>query len=332
MDIRAILSAVAPEGDILPLLLGLIFVAVFLALMAASGLLGPQNRVERRIGGEVTARSASRRPPEKLRLGSSSKASSVARVIEVLHKHAKADKEGRSRVRLRLMQAGYMSPSAFGTYYAIRFLLAVGLPVAFGVLTPFVARHMSFEEVVIVSVILCVLGLGLPTVWIILRVSSRQTAARNGFPDALDMLLVCVEAGLSLDAALNRVATEIGPAHPLLGEQFALVALELRAGQSRELALRNLADRLGIQEAASLVTLLVQTEQLGTSVAQTLRVHAAEIRSKRMLRAEEKANMIPVKLSIPLVLFLLPCLMLVILAPALISIIRVLLPTMEGMR
>jgi tight adherence protein C len=125
------------------------------------------------------------------------------------------------------------------------------------------------------------------------------------------------------------VGKEIGHAYPLLGEQFRLTGLELRAGKTRHEALRNFSDRVGIEEVASLVTLLVQSDALGTSIAQTLRIHADEIRVKRMLRAEEKAHKLPVKLSIPLVTLILPALLIVILSPGVINIMRILLPVLN---
>ena len=143
-----------------------------------------------------------------------------------------------------------------------------------------------------------------------------------GFPDALDLLLICVEAGLGLDAAIARIAQELTGAHRRLGENFALMTIEMRAGSSRRDALRNLADRLGIDEVRALVTLLNQSEELGTSIADALRVYSAEMRTRRMLRAEIKANALSVKLSIPLALFIFPVIMTVILLPVIIRIIR----------
>ena len=136
--------------------------------------------------------------------------------------------------------------------------------------------------------------------------------------------------GISLDAALNRVAKEIGAAHPTLGENYAIVAAELRSGQTREVALRNLAHRVGLEEVLSLVNFLVQSENLGSSIAQSLRVKAQELRTMRMMRAERKANVLPVKLTVPLALCIFPALFIAILTPAVIGVIRVLLPSLNG--
>jgi tight adherence protein C len=144
------------------------------------------------------------------------------------------------------------------------------------------------------------------------------------------MLLVCVESGLGLDGALARVADEIGRAHPLLSEQFGFIGRELRVGRDREVALRSMAERIGIDEVTSLVTLLIQTDKLGTSIGDALRAHAYEMRSTRLLRAEEKAMKLPVKLSIPLIFLILPALLLVILAPASLSIGREMFPALKN--
>ena len=158
----------------------------------------------------------------------------------------------------------------------------------------------------------------------------RQLAVQEGFPDSLDMMVVCVEAGLGLDAAFNRVGTQMAPAYPILAQHFGMVSLELRAGKSREEALRGFSERIGLPEINSFVILMIQSDQLGTSIAQTLRVHSDEMRIKRMLRAEEKAHRLPVMLAIPLVVGILPCMMTVALLPSIIRVMRVLLPALGG--
>ena len=162
--------------------------------------------------------------------------------------------------------------------------------------------------------------LPLPVIFLYLRSKGRQEQARDGFPDALDLIVVCVEAGLSLDQAIERVSKEIGRAHASLGENFRIMSNELRAGRTRQEALRNLGERVGIEEIKSFVTLLIQSEELGTSVADTLRVYVEEMREKRVMRPEEKAQALPAKLSVPLVLFVFPVLLIVILLPVLLRI------------
>lgn len=310
-----------------------VFGAVFLGVIGAS-LVFAKGRAQRRLEEQTTSRQLEERKQKtegSLSVRYGIKSSPVSRIIRPLQKYIEPkDATRRSTVRRQLIQAGYMSPSAVTKYYGIRLLLAIGLPLAFITIAPIVSRGLTVQTVLIIGMASGLVGLYLPRVWVSQRIQKRQVLAREGFPDSLDMLLVCVEAGLGLNAALQRVGEEIARAHPLLATQFKLVGLELQAGKSREMALRNLSERIGIDEVKSLVTLLIQSEQLGTSVGQALRVHAADMRIKRMLRAEEKAHMLPVKMAFPLIGFILPCLIIVILSPAIIRIIRVLLPTMRG--
>ena len=170
----------------------------------------------------------------------------------------------------------------------------------------------------------------MPNYWLTKKVQSRQRKIGEGFPDALDMLVVCTEAGLGLDASFQRVGSQITKAHPELAEQFAWVSLEMRAGKSRQDALRHMAKRVGLQEIQSFVTLLIQSDSLGASISRTLRVNADEMRNKRIMKAEEKAHALPVKLSVPLVMFILPSMITVVLLPGIIAIVRDLLPALGG--
>jgi len=177
-------------------------------------------------------------------------------------------------------------------------------------------------------------GVSAVLVWIIpnrlraWRVSRRRDALRRGFPDALDMMVVCVEAGLGLDAALNRVAVEIAQAHPPISVELVQVGRELRAGRERGTVLRNFAHRTGLPEIVSFATLLIQSESLGTGIARSLRVQADEMRASRMLQAEEQAHTLPVKLTIPLVFCILPAMIAVVLLPSAIAIMRDILPNL----
>jgi tight adherence protein C len=175
-----------------------------------------------------------------------------------------------------------------------------------------------------------ILGMYAPVVYVRFKAGSRQQELINGFPDALDLMLVCVEAGLGLEAAFSRVGMEITRSHPLLAEQLGAVVLELRAGRTREDALRRMADRAGVDEIRAFATLLIQSTKLGSSIGQTLRIYAAEMREKRRMRAEEKAHRLPVLLSIPLVACMLPVMIGVLMLPAVIRTVRVLLPALAG--
>jgi tight adherence protein C len=174
---------------------------------------------------------------------------------------------------------------------------------------------------------LAAVGWTVPPFYMRYRINRRQKDIVRALPDALDMLVVCVEAGLALNQALLRVSEEIVNVSPLMGEQLALVNLEIRAGTAREEALRNLGDRTGVPDIRSLVAMLIQTDRFGTSIATALRVHADTLRSKRRQRAEEAAAKTTIKLIFPLVFFVFPAMFVVILGPALIQIVR----TLQGM-
>src|SRR3546814_2211487 len=162
-----------------------------------------------------------------------------------------------------LLQAGFMGPHVVLIYYAVRFFLPLCRPVGFLLLAPLFGASLANQKVIFAALALCLAGLYLPSLWLSRRIANRQRAIAEGFPDALDMMVVCVEAGLGLDAAFNRVGAEMTRSHPALATQLALVSLELRAGKSRADALRNLADRIGLDEVSSFFTLMVQSDKHG---------------------------------------------------------------------
>jgi tight adherence protein C len=225
-------------------------------------------------------------------------------------------------MRLRLIQAGYPGPAAVPLYLGTRVLLPAALGVGSLLLLPVLG--FSAIRVIIGVVYFTLLGYVLPALVVTMRVRRRQKEMQRAMPDALDMLVVSVEAGLGLNQALVRVAEEIHRLSPVLSEQLTLVNLEIRAGTAREEALRNLADRTGMADIASLTAMLIQTDRFGTSVAQALRIHADTMRTKRRQRAEEAAAKTTIKLIFPLVFCIFPALFVVILGPALIQIIQAL--------
>jgi tight adherence protein C len=250
-------------------------------------------------------------------------------IIKPLEKYfVDQEENSQSSLRMRLMQAGFIGPNVVRNYFLIRTFLAIGIPTAFLFLVPSIGGEMSVRKIMILTAGLALAGLYLPGILISSRVDKRQRAIGEAFPDALDMMVVCVEAGLGLDAAFTRVGTQIAPAHPLLATELGMVALELRAGKSRADALRNFAKRVGLREVTSFVTLLLQSDALGTSVGQTLRIHSEEMRSHRMLRAEEMAHKLPVKLTIPLVLCILPVMFAAVMLPGMLTIARVIIPSL----
>ena len=184
---------------------------------------------------------------------------------------------------------------------------------------------MTYQMTILSGVLCALFGFYLPDIWLRQKTDKRKEKVLNALPDALDLLVVCVEAGMGLDSAIYRVAQETKLNHPELSDEFQLINLELRAGKQRKDALKNLALRTNLEEINSLVTLLIQTDQFGTSLADALRVYADSFRTQRYQRAEEKAAKLPVTLLFPLVVFIFPALFVVLLGPAAISIYNALL-------
>jgi tight adherence protein C len=232
-------------------------------------------------------------------------------------------------LRQRLIAAGYAAPYAPRLYTLIRLVLVIALPVLALSFFWLTGASPSMVKLYFTLVLAAAVGLYVPALFIRAKADRRQQALVNAFPDALDLMLVCVEAGLGLEAAFARVGMEMMTSHPLLAEQFGAVVLELRAGRSHEDALRRMADRAGADDIRAFATLLIQSTKLGSSIAQTLRTYSAEMREKRRLRAEEKAHRIPVLISIPLVTCMLPVMIGVLMLPAVIRVVRAMLPALN---
>lgn len=236
----------------------------------------------------------------------------------------------KSKLRIRFMNAGYRTSSAPVLFFAAKTILTIALPGLLLLYAGTIGTELQPNTFLMLLMILAALGYFLPNAVLARKISQRKREIFESFPDAIDLMTVCVEAGLGLDAALSRVGEEMHLTSPTLAEELHLVNLELRAGSTRERALRNLALRTGVEEVDMLVAMLVQADRFGTSVADSLRVHSDSLRTKRRQRAEEAAAKIPVKLLFPLIFCIFPSMLLVLLGPAFISIYRVLLPTMAG--
>jgi tight adherence protein C len=243
----------------------------------------------------------------------------LARVSRVLPTSTKE----MSRIRKRLLRAGFTSPSAAVVYAA----LEVALPVVVGVCTVSV---LGSGRGILIGSLLAIAGYLVPGMVLGRMVTRRQMQIRNGLPDALDLVIVCVEAGLSLDHAVLKASEELALSHPALADELQQLTNEIRAGKPRMEAFRNFADRTKVDDVRALVAMLIQTDRFGTSIAPALRTHADTGRSMRRQRAEERAAKLGVKLVFPLVFCLFPAMYVVMLGPGAIRIIRVLIQGLGG--
>jgi len=226
-------------------------------------------------------------------------------------------------VRAKLNLAGFTQKSAVSRYFAARFVCVVIPQVALFFALPYFAGFPKYAPVG-ASILLVLIGLAAPGKFLDMQVAKRKQACSLGFPDMMDLMVACVEAGLSLDAAVQRVGEELELRHPIISGHMRTLSLELRAGKARKTAWRAFADRMALEEAGSLATMLRQAEEMGTSLGQTLRVFSADMRQRRILYAEEKAMALPAKLTLPLIFFVFPVLLGVLTLPAVVMLGRTL--------
>ncbi|NMG15040.1 type II secretion system F family protein [Aromatoleum bremense] len=258
----------------------------------------------------------------------------IERTVQLTRPFAKLstpeDSEHMSALRTRFLHAGIRHASAPLAYFGIKTVLALGLPLLAYFTVLISTPELEFQGTLLVVLVAAAFGYYLPNLVLNRLIFVRQREIFETFPDALDLMTVCVEAGLGVEAALVRVADEMQHKSEALAEELHLVTLELRAGLERARALRNLATRTGIDEVDGFVAMIIQAERFGTSIAASLRIHSDMLRTRRRQRAEEAAAKIALKLLFPLIFFIFPSLMLVLLGPAMIQIYRILLPTMAG--
>lgn len=309
-----------------PLILVLVFGIVVLVTWGVASYAGSYRAVRRRVADELQAQGAG----SGFSLRSRQAETAWVRLVNFIEKRglSLSDTKG-DQLRKRMISAGYSHPAAPRIFTLVRLVMTFGLPTAFIAGTWMMAKPPSFFKIYMFSAGAALLGLYLPNVWIAAKADRRQQAILNGLPDALDLMLVCVEAGLGIEAAFDRVGREMTRSHPLLAELLGTVVLEMRGGRSREDALRRMADRGGLDEIRSFATLLIQSGKLGSSIADTLRIYAAEMREKRRMRAEEKAHRLPVLISLPLVGCMLPVMIGVLMLPAVIRVVHNMLPAMQ---
>ncbi len=304
--------------------LGFVFLAVFALIMLGMRLFSTsavQARLDGMLGRKIPAASNEPSPWTE-------------RIIKLTGPLANLSlpKEGweNSVLRTRFMNAGFRNSSAPAIYFAAKTILAIGLPMIVFFVLRNAPGQRSGNVILLWLFLSAAIGYYLPNILLSNTIARRQREIFETFPDALDLMTVCVEAGLAMDAALARVAAEIGLKSEVLSDELNLVTLELRAGSSKEKALRNLALRTGVEDVDALVAMLIQSERFGTSIAASLRVQSDQLRTKRRQRAEEAAAKIALKLLFPLIFFIFPALLVVLMGPAFLQISRVLLPKLSG--
>jgi tight adherence protein C len=228
----------------------------------------------------------------------------------------------RSQTTTKLVHAGYRSPNALTLFYGLKSLGGFVLPGLVVAAALLFVHGLSSTQLLFLALTVSMLGLRLPNMLLERQIKKRQRQIHNGFPDVLDLLITCTEAGLGLNAALKRVADECAISHPVLSQELTLVNMEIRAGVERLEALRNLAARTGLEDIRSFVSFLSQSLRFGTSMADTLRLHAEEFRDKRMQRAEEMAAKVGTKMIFPLIFCILPSFFLVAIGPAILGVLK----------
>jgi tight adherence protein C len=269
-----------------------------------------------RRGSQLKARLAPEAPVATVKPRAQAFAPVVGWVRRLGDAQAVRDPNQVSSLRFKLIQAGYPNREAVPIFLGAKLAAMAIAALVLALVVPFSIRQAGGQGPAVAAGLLSLVAIMGPERFLVMRRNKRQGEYRDGFPDMLDLLVASVEAGLSLDAAVSRVAEELDRRYPNLSEHMVLLTRELRAGRSRKEAWAALADRLGIDEGRGLATMLRQSEELGTSLGETLAVYADDMRSKRMLRAEEKAMALPAKLTLPLILFIFPCLIGVLMLPA----------------
>ena len=307
----------------------LLFLAIFIMILAIAFIIrGRQSNTKGRLRKLVGKDGASKSGESPTRFLDQRQDTLASRISKPLHKISSIEKRTvRLKMQLKLVRAGYRSDQAIYNYLAAKILCPL---IYFSI---FMVTNMVYNfqtKVILYIVILIILGFFTPNLWVFLMTKTRQEKIVKGLPDALDLMVVCVESGLGLDMTIKRVGDEMLPICKDLSEEFTLSTLEVRAGISREDALKNMNIRIGIPEMNSLTTVLSQTSRFGTSLAKALRIHSDSMRTKRRQMAEGMAAKATVKMVFPLVLFIFPAIFVVLVGPGALTIIKHLLPAFGG--
>lgn len=252
----------------------------------------------------------------------------IAKFTKPLHKIAvPSEKSLKKKIRLKLIQGGFRTESSLKNFMALKIILFVMIP---GIYISTKILYSFTSQVLITTLILACIGYLLPDIYLFYHTKLRKQRLLRALPDALDLMVVCVEAGLGLDMTFKKVGEEIRPICRDLSDEFHLTNLEIRAGKARNESFKNMALRTDVPEVHNLLTILIQTSRFGTSIAQALKIHADAVRTKRRQNAELRAAKSTVKLVIPLVMFIFPAIFIVIVGPAAIRIAKILLPSFGG--
>lgn len=305
-----LISLLGPMGPVL----ALGFVGLVMVLAVLPAMLKPRKDPLERLGPKKSAPAPAAKGTDKLRMDQGTdKLQKYSTFLEP------QDEKEYSAVRLKLLQAGYRSKNAVRIYHFAQFALGLGL-LALGGTYAFIQAQQgndSTQTLIMSLLIPGAIGYMAPKYWVTRRQAERNEAITYGFPDSLDLMLVCVEAGQSLDQSILRVAREMRTGFPEIAEEYEMVSHELKAGKDKATVLRDMGERCGVADISSFVTVLIQSQQFGTSIAEALRVYAAEMRDKRVMRAEEKANTLPTKMTLATMMLTVPPLMIILIGPSL---------------
>jgi tight adherence protein C len=321
VPIASTIASAVGDTPLLVMIAAAVFGGVFLLSVAFSRMLSARSAIKRRALEDFALADmlgGSRDAWDRRSVRHKALVDATRVVVAAATKLGPTDRESQLDARMEMVKAGFFDAAAMYWYYAARVFGALVLPVIFLFSIQLLPYSFSATRIMLGVAFFALAGYALPGFYIRRRQMRLKEQVRHGFPDFLDLLLVCVEAGVSPPAAIDRVGRELAINHPHLGANLHLVSLELRAGQALTAAMKNLADRVGVEEIFSLAALLRQSEELGTSLGDALRVYSLEMREKRMSRAEEKAHALPVKLVLPLVLCIFPVVITVVMLPLII--------------
>lgn len=271
-----------------------------------------QDRSEKRVRSDIRKRLDISQPQKRMdepvvqnpKGGARDAARKLAARANDFYSHS--DPKNQRKIRMQLMQAGYMHPGALGYFLAARIGLGIAGAIVGGIVVFAVFVDWPIAKKLTGLLLLATIGYFLPNYHLSNRAKKLQSENRAGFPDVMDLMIVAAEAGLTMEASIERIAKEISRTYPMLSSQLSLAAIEIRAGRPLDQALRAFGERLGLEEVQGFATMIQQSKELGTSIADALRVYSEEMRHKRMMMAEEKAYALPAKLSIPVTAFILP--------------------------